>query len=133
MPDLTDVLVSPSSVITELCDRVFCCTEWEFVEPQSIFFLQKRRAHSWTVTQEEMRLEGSQVKTPPLFRSKMMPPTPLQNSYASFEEEQGHLEVEDQTWSARDRTVIARAKQCLEESKSLKVEVERIGIFAGSR
>ena len=32
--------------------------------------------------------------------------------------------MEDQIWSARDREVIARTKQYVEESKSLKVEVE---------
>ena len=41
--------------------------------------------------------------------------------------------MEDQIWSARDRTVIARTKQYLEESKSLKVEVEEIGISAGPK
>ena len=34
--------------------------------------------------------------------------------------------MEDQTWGARDRTVIARTKQYLEENKSLKVEVEEL-------
>ena len=79
-----------------------------------------------------MRFEGSQVKPPPLSRRKMMPPTPLQDSYSSFEEEQGHFEVEDQIWSARDRTVIARTKQYLEESKSLKVEVEELESLLGA-
>ena len=37
-----------------------------------------------------------------------MPPTPLQNSYSSFEEEQGHFEVGDKMWSARNGTVIAK-------------------------
>ena len=61
----------------------------------------------------------------------MMPPTPLQHSYSSFEEEQGHFLVEGQDWSARDRTVIARTKQYLEESKSLKVEVEELESLLG--
>ena len=73
-----------------------------------------------------MRFESSQVKAPPLSRRRMMPPTPLQNSYSSFEEEQGHFAVEDQIWSARHRTVIARTKQYLKESKSLNVEVEEL-------
>ena len=95
VPDVTDVLVSPSSVATEFCLCVFCCTEWEFVEPQSFSF-SKKRAHSYTVTQEEMRFEGPQVKAPPPSRRRMMPPTPLQNSYSSFEEEQGHFEEKNQ-------------------------------------
>ena len=67
-----------------------------------------------------MRFEGSQAEAPPLSRRRMRPPTPLQHSYSSFEEQQGPFEAEDQTWSARDRTVIARTNQYLEESKSLK-------------
>ena len=55
----------------------------------------------------------------------MRSPTPLQNSNSSFEEEQGRFEVE------RDRTVIARTKQYLEESKSLKVEVEELESLLG--
>ena len=39
--DVTDVLVSFSSVVTELCDVSPCGSDWEFVEPQSFFFLQK--------------------------------------------------------------------------------------------
>ena len=84
VPDVTDVLVSPSAV-TEFCDSFSCCTEWEVVEPQS-FSPSKKRAHSGAVTQEEMRFERPQVKAPPLSR-RMMLPTPLQHSYSSFEEE----------------------------------------------
>ena len=75
-----------------------CCRDWEFVEPQSSSF-SKKRAHC-TVRQEEMRSESSQVKAPPLSRRRMIPHTPLQNSYSSCEEEEGHSEVE-QIWSAR--------------------------------
>ena len=45
----------------------------------------------------------------PASRRRMMPPTLLQNSYSSFEEEQEHFE------EGRDRTVIAKTKQYLEE------------------
>ena len=77
-----------------------------------------------------MRFEGSQVVAPPLSRRRMMPPTLVQNSFSSFEEE-GHFEVEDQIWSARDRTVVARTKQYLEESKSKKVEFEELESLLG--
>ena len=107
------------SVVTEFCDGFSCCSDWEYVEPQSFSFSTKR-AHSRTVTQEGVRFESSQVKALQLSRRRTMPPTPLQNSYSSFEEEQGHFEVEDQIWSARDKTVIARTKQYLEESYSMK-------------
>ena len=87
VPDVTDVPVSLSSVVKEFSDGFSCCPTWEFVEPQS-FSYSKDRAHSCTVTQEEMRFEGPQVKAPPLSRRKMFPPTLLQNSYSAFEEEQ---------------------------------------------
>ena len=53
VPDVIDVLVSPSSVVTEFFDGVPCCSDWDFVEPQSFSF-SKKRAHSCTVTQEDV-------------------------------------------------------------------------------
>ena len=41
MPDVTDVPVSPSSVVTELCGASPCFSDWGLAEPQSFFFLQK--------------------------------------------------------------------------------------------
>ena len=41
----------------------------ESVEPQSFSFSPKR-AHSWAVTQKEMRVEGSQVKSASLIKKK---------------------------------------------------------------
>ena len=52
--DVIDVIVSRSSVVTELGDVSPCCFDWEFVEPQSFSF-SKKRAHCGTDTQEEMR------------------------------------------------------------------------------
>ena len=40
-----DVFVSPSSVVTELCDCFTCYLDWDFVEPQSFSFSQKRSLH----------------------------------------------------------------------------------------
>ena len=92
--DLSDreSAVSPSSVVTEFCDGFSCCSDWDFVEPQSFSF-SKKRAHSCTVTQEEIRFEEPQGKAPLFSRRRMRPPAPLQNSYSSFEEEQGNFEV----------------------------------------
>ena len=95
--DMTDVPVSPSSVVTELCEVSPCCSDWEFVEPQSFSFSGKR-AHCCTDTQEEMRYEGSPVKAPPLSRRRMTPPTPMQNSYASFKGKQERYEGEGRGW-----------------------------------
>ena len=78
-----------------------------------------------------MRFEGPQVKAPPSSCRSMMPPTPLQNPHSSFEEEQWHFEVEDQMWSATDRTIIAKAKLYLEEGKSSKMEIEELESLLG--
>ena len=43
VPDVTDVLVSSSSVVTEFCDVFSCCSDWEYVEPQ--FFLSPKSVH----------------------------------------------------------------------------------------
>ena len=130
VPDVTDVPVSPSSVITELCVVSPCRSDVEFVERQSFSF-SKKRAHCCTDKQEEMRYEGSSVTAPPLSRRRMTPPTPLQNSYASFEGEQGRYEVEGRGWSAKERTLVARTKQFLERSHSMKVQVEELEDLLG--
>ena len=38
VPGVTDVLVSPSSVVIEFCDVSSICSHREFVEPQSFSF-----------------------------------------------------------------------------------------------
>ena len=43
--EVLDVLVSPSSVVTKFCDGFSCCSDWDFVEPQSFSF-SKKRAYS---------------------------------------------------------------------------------------
>ena len=55
----------------------------------------------------------------------------MQNSCTSFEREQGSYEVEGWGWSARERTIIARTKQYLERSYSVKVEVEELEDLLG--
>ena len=121
VPDVTDVLVSPSSVVTEFCDVSSRCSDWEFVEPQSFSF-SKKRALCCTDTQEEMRYEGSQVKAPPTTRSCLH----YTKSYTSFEREHGSYEGEGRGWNARERTIIARTRQYLERSYSVKVRVEEL-------
>ena len=61
----------------------------------------------------------------------MTQPTPLQNSYTSFEGEQGSYEVEGWGWSARERTIIASTKKFLETSYSVKVVVEELEELLG--
>ena len=80
------------------------------------------------------------MKARPLSRRKMMPPTPLQHSCSSSEEEQEHFEVEDQIRSVRDRTVIARTKSgCCKNDRystwkkvtAVTVEVEELEDLLG--
>ena len=99
---VTDVPVSPSSVVIELCRVSPCLSDWSFVEPQSFPF-SEQRAHCCAVTQEVMRYEDSPVKAPPLCRRRMTPPTPLQNSSSSFAAGQGHHEVTNQVWRVREK------------------------------
>ena len=42
VPDVTDMPVSPSSVVTEFRDVSSMCSDREFVEPQSFSFSKKR-------------------------------------------------------------------------------------------
>ena len=49
VPHVTDVLISPSSEVTEVCDISSSCSDWDYVEPQSFSFSKKR---IWTTTQE---------------------------------------------------------------------------------
>ena len=65
--DVTDMPVSPSSVVTELCGCFVLFSDWSLVEPQSCSFSQKC-AHCCTVTQED---EDSPVKAPPPSRRRM--------------------------------------------------------------
>ena len=130
VPLLIDVPVSPSSVVTELCDVSPCGSDWGFVEPQSFSF-SKKRAHRVTGTQEEMWYESSPVKAPPLSRRRMTPPTPVQNLCPSFVRDHGRCEEEGRGWNARERTIIARIKPYLERSFSVKVQVEALEASLG--
>ena len=73
-----------------------------------------------------------------------MPPTPQQSPYLSIETMQWQTEVEDlesdscemeleveHRWTARDRTVIARMEQYLNEKDHMKVEIEELLLLLG--
>ena len=60
----------------------------------------------------------------------MTPPAPMQNSFSSSVRNHGRCE-EGRGWNARERTIIARIKQYLERSFSVKVRVEELeGLLA---
>ena len=73
-----------------------------------------------------MRCEGSAVKAHPLSRRRTTPPTPMHNSYTSFVRVHGRYEEEGRGWNARERTIVARTKQYLERSFTVKVQVEAL-------
>ena len=104
MLEVTDVPVSPSSVVTELCEVFSGCSDWEDVVLESLSF-SKERPQCCTSAQEELRYEAHKLKRLRCREEEMTPPTPLQNSYASVEGEQGPYEREDQRWSARGRAL----------------------------
>ena len=64
VPVVIDVLVYPSSVVTEFSDEVSGESDWEFVETQSSSF-SKECTLDWADSEEEMRCEGSPVNAPP--------------------------------------------------------------------
>ena len=78
VPDVTDVLVSSASVVTELCDVSSCFSEWDLVEPHSLS-LQKAGLFSYAGRDEVRKLTSESASA-----IEEMPPTPLQKSYSSF-------------------------------------------------
>ena len=91
-----------------------------------------------------MSCEETPIKAPRASRRKIMPPTPQQSSQSSIEAMQWQTEVEDQEsgsyrgefegehrWTARDRSVIARMEQYLNQSDSMRVEIEELESLLG--
>ena len=95
VPVVTDVLVSPSSAVAEMCEGFSSDSVWEFVEPRSFSFF-KNRSIFCVENQEDMSYEGTPVKTLPTSRRRRMPPTPQQRSHSSIEAMQWQTEMEDQ-------------------------------------
>ena len=84
------------------------------------------------------------MKAPPASTRKIMPPTPQQSLQPSVEAVQLQVEVDDQElgacgkeyeggyrWTARDRTIIAKMEQYLNESGMMKVEIEEFELLLG--
>ena len=63
----------------------------------------------------------------------MMPPTPQQSSHSSTEEMQWQeeMEVQARIWSARERTVIAKMENYLDNNDDMKVEVGELELLMG--
>ena len=62
-----------------------------------------------------------------------MPPTPQQSSHSSLEamQWQTEMEVQGSSWNARERTVIAKMEQYLNESDCMKLEIEELELLLG--
>ena len=63
----------------------------------------------------------------------MMPPTPQRSSSAPNEEMrwQTEMEVQGSSWSARERTVIARMEKYLNKNDCLKLDLEELELLIG--
>ena len=93
---VSDVLVSPSSVVTECFDDVSLDLDREFLESLSFSF-SKKRPFIGTVFQEIMRYEGSPAKTSPLTRRRMILSSPQQSSLRRVRSGSGR-----QTWRYKE-------------------------------
>ena len=71
---MVPVFVSTSSAVAVMCEGVSSDAAWEFVEPQSSSFSEKR-PDVCVENQEDMSHEGTPVKAPPASRRRTMPPT----------------------------------------------------------
>ena len=111
---------------------------------RSPFFLSRKRQAFCVEGREDLNCERTPVKAPPASRRKVMPHPPQQGRQPSNEAMQLHMEVDDQEncscgmeyegerrWTARDRVVITRMEQYLDESDSLKVEVDELELLLG--
>ena len=80
-----------------------------------------------------MSNEGTPVKVPPTSRRRMMPPTPQQSSHSFIEDMQWQIamEVQGSSWNGRERTVIARMEQYLNESDCMKLKIEDLELLLG--
>ena len=84
MPVVTDVLVSSSSAVAVKCEGASSDSDWEFVEPWSFSFSNKRSIVC-VENQADVSFEGTPVKAPLAARRRMVPPTPQQSSHSSIE------------------------------------------------
>ena len=66
VPDVTDVPVS-HSVVTRFCDVSSCCSDWDFVEPQSFFFFLKAGLDRYAGRDEVRRFTSESA---PAFKKK---------------------------------------------------------------
>ena len=97
----------------------------------AVLSFSKKHAHCWYrfAGRDEVRRLTSESTT--AFKKKDVTPTLIQNSYTSTVRDHGRYEEEGRGWNARERTIIARTRQLLERSFSVKVQVEELEGFLG--
>ena len=102
VPVVTDVPVSPSSVVTEFVMNSPGIRIGNLLNRRPLPS-PKSAQSDWAISQEEMRYEGTPVKAPPISRRRTMPPTPQQSSHSSIEDMQwqAEMEVQGSSWNAR--------------------------------
>ena len=124
VPVVTDVLVSLSSVVAEVCHCFSLGSDWEFVEPQSFAFPKKRSFMRAENQRDELRRVASESR-------RMMPPTTQQISFSSTDgsQWQADLEAQRSIWSTRERRVIAATENYLDISADMKAEFEMLELL----
>ena len=129
---VADVLVFPSSAVVEMCEALLSDSDREFVESQSFSF-SKKRSFVCVENQEDMSYEGTPLRVPPTSRRRMMSPTPQQISHSSIEvmQWQTEMQVQGSGWHARDREIIAKMEQYLNDSDCVKLEIEELELLLG--
>ena len=100
-----DVLVSPSSVVTECYEDVTLDSDWECVELQSFSFSQKRSDCAGRASRRDELRGEMPVKAPPNTRRRMMPR--ISHSSTGERQWQAEMEVQGIIWTARETKVIA--------------------------
>ena len=124
VPVVIDVLVSPSSVVTEFCDGLSLGSDWEDVIPQSFSFFKKR---ALCCTSNARRDEVRRLTRESAPDDEQKGDTA--HTYAKFVHHllsgAGKLRRGRQMMDC-ERTLIPRTKQLSEGSYSVKVEVEEL-------
>ena len=126
--------VSAVLVVTDVLVKVFSWNMMWNLLNRSLLLLSPKSVRSleWRI-EEEMSYEGTPVKAPPTTRRRMTPPTPQQSSQSWNEDTQWQTEMEVQgsSWSARERTVVARMEKYLNDSDCMKLEIEELELLLG--
>ena len=107
VPVVPDVGEGTPSVVNVMCGVVPSDFDWNFVEPQSFSFSNKRH-FACVDNPSYMNYKGTLVKAPPCPKRRMRTPLPQQSTFSSMEEGGPR--------SAQERTAVAKMEQYVNNS-----------------